>query len=263
MEDFLRALEEEGYRKNTIDTYRRVLRYFLHFLDFYGYDFIDFDEERLYGFFAGKYKTEKSFRTAMSAIQHYLKFKGIKRKLKFIPPDTGEFKEFRPIKEEEYRKIEEKVGSLRSEELKTALLLLIYAGLSPSEIGKLKVSSFGSFLGIPILQEGKIKRFILKDKLAERLKEIREEKLPVSPLVSTRPATIKVTYHRIMKQLNLDLMVSDFKDNYVAELLKRGLPVDIVVEYSGRSLERVSYINRVLNLQSKADVIEKKLKEEK
>ena len=38
------------------------------------------------------------------------------------------------------------------------------------------------------------------------------------------------------------------------------LPLDIVVEYSGRSLERVSYINRVLKLQSKADIIGKKLK---
>ena len=68
---------ENGYKRNTVDTYRRVLRYFRTFLDLYGYDFTDFDEERLYGYFASRYRTEKSFRTATSAILHYLKFKGV------------------------------------------------------------------------------------------------------------------------------------------------------------------------------------------
>jgi integrase len=260
MEDFLSYLAEEGYSKNTLDTYRRVLRYFHSFLDFYGFDLKNFDEEKLYSFFSVRYRTEKSFRTAMSAIQHYLKFKKVKRKLKFQPPDYGEFKEFRPIKEEEFQKLKELVSHLRSEDLQTAMLLIFKTGLSPAEIGKLKVSSFGTFLGIPILQEGKIKRFIIDDEIVERLKKIKEAKLPVSPLLNTRPATMKVTFHRIMKQSSLDLSVADFKDNYVAELLKRELPLDIVVEYSGRSLERVSYINRLLTLKSKADIIEDKLK---
>jgi integrase len=260
MEDFLQALAEEGYKKNTIDTYRRVLRYFHSFLGLYGYDLLNFDEEKLYGYFSVRYKTEKSFRTAMSAIQHYLKFKGIKRRLKFVPPDTGEFKEFRPITEEEFKELEEAIGRLRSEELQTALLLLIHLGLSPSEIGKLKVSSYGLFMGIPVLQEKKIKRFVLEKKLNERLSRIRQEKLPIAPLVSTTPQSVKVTFHRIVKELGKDYTVADFKDNYAAKLLKKGLPLDLVVEYSGRSLERVSYIGRVLNLSSKADIIEKAFK---
>ncbi|RUM44383.1 MAG: hypothetical protein DSY35_02180 [Desulfurobacterium sp.] len=260
MEDFLSYLSGEGYSKNTLDTYRRVLRYFHSFLDFYGFDVKNFDEEKLYSFFSVRYRTEKSFRTAMSAIQHYLKFRKVKRRLKFQPPDYGEFKEFRPIKEEEFQKLRELVLRLRSPDLQTGMLLIFKTGLSPAEIGKLKVSSYGSFMGIPILQEKKIKRFIIDEEIADRLREIKETKLPVSPLLSTRPSTMKVTFHRIMKQSGLDLTVADFKDNYVAELLKRELPLDIVVEYSGRSLERVSYINRVLTLKSKADIIEDKLK---
>lgn len=251
---------EDGYKKNTIDTYRRVLRYFRTFLDLYGYDLIDFDEDKLYSYFSSRYRTEKSFRTAMSAIQHYLKFKGIKRKLKFIPPESGEFQEFRPIKEEEFKALYNQLSRLKSEELQTAILMILKLGLSPAEIGKLKVGSYGYFMDIPVLAEKKIKRFVIDNGLRERFELIRQEKLPIAPLLNVRPATIKVTFHRIMKQLGLNFTVSDFKDNYVAELLKIGLPMDIVVEYSGRSLERVSYINRVLNLQSKAEVIEKKLK---
>ncbi|ADU97194.1 integrase domain protein SAM domain protein [Thermovibrio ammonificans HB-1] len=261
MEDFLQSLIEDGYKKNTIDTYRRVLRYFFSFLSLYNYDLTDFDEDKLCGYFSVRYKTEKSFRTAMSAIQHYLKFKGIKRRLRFVPPENAEFKEFRPITDDEIKRIELALSSLRSQDLQTAMLLIVHLGLSPSEIGKLKVSSFGRFMGIPVLQENKIKRFVINPEVEERLSKIKEEKLPISPLLSTTPSTIKVTFHRIMKQLDRDYTVADFKDNYVARLLKRGLPIDLVVEYSGRSLERVSYINRVLNLQSKADVIEKSLKE--
>ncbi len=260
MEDFLNSLVEDGYKRNTVDTYRRVLRYFRTFLDLYGYDFTDFDEERLYGYFASRYRTEKSFRTAMSAIQHYLKFKGIKRKLRFVPPETADFQEFRPIEEEEFKILYSQLSRLKSEDLKTAMLMIFKLGLSPSEIGKLKVSSYGHFLDIPVLQEGNIKRFVMDYGLKKRLDSISREKLPVAPLLNVHSATIKVTFHRIMKQLGLNLTVSDFKDNYVARLLKLDLPLDIVVEYSGRSLERVSYINRVLNLQSKADIIEKKLK---
>ena len=260
MEDFLSSLIEDGYKKNTIDTYRRVLRYFNSFLNLYGYDLTDFDEDKLYGYFASRYRTEKSFRTAMSAIQHYLKFKGIKRRLKFVPPESGEFQEFRPIKKEEFDALYSHLSRLKSEDLQTALLMIFRLGLSPAEIGKLKVSSYGHFMGIPVLTEKRIKRFVIDDELKERLESLRTEKLPIAPLLNVRPATVKVTFHRIMKQLGFNLTVADFKDNYVAELLKIGLPIDIVVEYSGRSLERVSYINRVLNLQSKAEVIEKKLK---
>jgi len=260
VEDFLKSLIEDGYKKNTIDTYRRVLRYFHSFLELYNYDLLDFDEEKLYGYFSGRYRTEKSFRTAMSAIQQYLKFRGIKRRLKFLPPETSEFKEFRPIGRDEIEKILSQLERFRSEDLVTAVLLIIKLGLAPSEIGKLKVSSYGTFMGIPILQERRVKRFVIDGGLKERLDRIKEEKLPISPLLNARPSTIKVTFHRIMKKAGLDLTVSDFKDNYVAELLKMDLPLDIVVEYSGRSLERVSYINRVLKLQSKADIIGKKLK---
>ena len=260
MEDFLKALIEEGYKPNTIDTYRRVLRYFDAFLSLYGYDLVNFDEEKLYGYFAGRYRTEKSFRTAMSAIQHYLKFKGIKRRLKFTPPETAEFKEFRPIKEDEINRFEEAVERLKSPELQTALLLMLHLGLSPAEIGKLKVGSYGRFMGIPILEEGRIKRFVINDKVKERLDRIKEEKLPIAPLLNVRPPTVKVTFHRLLKQLGLNFKVADLKDNYVARLLKMGLPIDVVVEFSGRRLERVSYINRLLSLQSKADIIEKSLK---
>ncbi len=260
MEDFLKALIEDGYKKNTIDTYRRVLRYFHSFLDLYGYDLTDFDEDKLYGYFSSRYRTEKSFRTAMSAIQHYLKFKGIKRRLRFVPPESSEFQEFRPVNDEEFKSLNSQLSKLKSEDLKTALLMIFRLGLSPAEIGKLKVSSYGHFMGIPVLTEKKIKRFVIDEEIKERLEEKKFEKLPIAPLLDVRPSTIKVTFHRIMKQLGLNLTVADFKDNYVAELLKIGLPIDIVVEYSGRSLERVSYINRVLNLQSKAEVIEKKLK---
>lgn len=260
MEDFLSSLIEDGYKKNTIDTYRRVLRYFQSFLDLYGYELTDFDEDKLYGYFSTRYKTEKSFRTAMSAIQHYLKFKGIKRRLKFTPPETAEFQEFRPIAKEELDFLYSQLSRLKSEDLKTALMMIFRLGLSPAEIGKLKVSSYGYFMGIPVLQEKRIKRFVIDDEIKERLESIKSEKLPIAPLLNVRPATVKVTFHRIMKQLGSKLTVADFKDNYVAELLKLGLPLDIVVEYSGRSLERVSYINRLLNLQSKAEVIEKKLR---
>ncbi len=260
MEDFLKALAEEGYKPNTIDTYKRVLRYFDAFLTLYNYDLVNFSEDKLYGYFSGRYRTEKSFRTAMSAIQHYLKFKGIKRRLRFVPPETAEFKEFRPVKEEEISRFEEEVRKLRSKELQTALLLMLYLGLSPAEIGKLKVSSYSTFMGIPVLQEGKIKRFVIEDKVREELESIKEEKLPISPLLNVRPETVKVTFHRLLKKLGFDFKVADLKDTYVAKLLKMGLPIDIVVEFSGRSLERVSYINRILNLQSKAEVIERSLK---
>jgi integrase len=229
-------------------------------LELYGYSLTDFDQEKLYGYFSGRYRTEKSFRTAMSAIQHYLKFKGIKRKLKFVPPESAEFQEFRPLKEEELKKVREAVDNLRDRELQTALLMMLYLGLAPSEIGKLKVSSYGKFMGIPVLQEKKIKRFIIDEEVDERIRELRQEKLPISPLLRVRPQTIKVTFHRLIKRLGLDLKVSDLKDNYAARLLKFGLPIDIVVEYSGRSLERVSYINRVLTLKSKAELIEKTFK---
>ncbi len=260
MEDFLKALIEEGYKPNTIDTYRRVLRYFDAFLTLYGYDLVNFDQEKLYGYFAGRYRTEKSFRTAMSAIQRYLKFKGIKRRLKFVPPETSEFKEFRPIKEEELSRFEEEIERLRSSDLQTALLLILHLGLSPAEIGKLKVSSYGSFMEIPVLQERKIKRFVINGKVKERLDRIKEEKLPIAPLLSVRPETIKVTFHRLLKKLGFNFKVADLKDHYAAKLLKMGLPLDLVVEFSGRSLERVSYINRLLNLESKAEVIERSLK---
>ena len=260
MEDFLKALIEEGYKPNTIDTYRRVLRYFDAFLTLYGYDLVNFDQEKLYGYFAARYRTEKSFRTAMSAIQHYLKFKGIKRRLKFTPPETAEFKEFRPVKEEEISRFEEEIERLRNPELQAALLMVLHLGLSPAEIGRLKVSSYDSFMGIPVLREGKIKRFVINGRVKEMLDGIKEEKLPIAPLVGVRPETVKVTFHRLLKKLGFDFKVADLKDNYVAKLLKMGLPLDIVVEFSGRSLERVSYINRLLNLQSKAEVIEKTLK---
>ncbi len=257
MEKFLDTLREEGYTKNTLETYRRVLEYFQKFLDFYGFDEREFDEEKLYNFVAFKYKTEKSFRTAMSAIQHYLKFKGVKKRFKFQPPDTGEFKEFRPIKEEEFSTLLQLVDRLRSTDLRISMLLIIFAGLTPSEISKLKVTSYGKFLNIPILQEGKIKRFIINKLLQEELDRRKEELLPVSPIVSTKPSTVKVTFHRLIRQSELEVSMEDFKDNYAAQLIKLGLPLDIVVEYSGRSLERVSYINRVLKLESKTDIIEK------
>jgi len=260
MEDFLKALIEDGYKPNTIDTYRRVLRYFDAFLSLYNYDLVNFDEEKLYGYFATRYRTEKSFRTAMSAIQHYLKFKGIKRKLKFVPPETAEFREFKPVSEEEIARFEEAIEGLKNPELQTALLLILHLGLSPSEIGKLRVGSYGTFMGIPVLQEGRIKRLVINDRIKDRLDGIREEKLPIASLLSVKPANIKVNFHRLLKQLGFDFKVADLKDNYAAKLLKMGLPIDVVVEFSGRSLERVSYINRLLNLQSKADIIEKTLK---
>ncbi len=260
MEKFLDSLREEGYKKNTVETYRRVLEYFRKFLDFYGFDEKNFDEEKLYNFVAFKYKTEKSFRTAMSAIQHYLRFRGVKKRFKFQPPETGEFKEFRLLKEEELSKLLRFIDRLRSADLRTAMLLIVFAGLTPSEISKLKVSSYGKFMDIPILQEGKVKRFIVNRVLREELDRKKEELLPVSPIVSTKPSTVKVTFHRIVKQSGIDVSIDDFRDNYAARLINLGLPLDIVVEYSGRSLERVSYINRVLKLESKADVIEKVFK---
>jgi len=260
MEKFLKALKEEGYTENTLRTYERVLKYFHKFLDFYNYDFKNFDEEKLYSFISVRYRTEKSFRTAMSAIQHYLKFNKVKRRLKFTPPETGEFKEFRPIKKEELKKLEELISTLRSKDLQTAMLMVIHLGLAPAEIGKLKVNSYGIFLNVPVIQEGKIKRFVLNDEINERLKEIKEEKLPIAKLINSSSATMKVTFHNLMKKSNLDLTVADFKDNYVAKLIELGFPLDIVVEYSGRNLERVSYINRYVTLKSKADVIESVLK---
>ena len=260
MEKFLKALREEGYTHNTLKTYERVLKYFHKFLDFYNYDFKNFDEEKLYSFISVRYRTEKSFRTAMSAIQQYLKFNKVKRKLKFQPPDTGEFKEFRPIKEEEIEKLESLIERLRSSELQTAMLMVIHLGLAPAEISKLKCTSYGVFLNVPVIQEGKIKRFVINEEINERLQKLKEEKLPVAKLISSSTATMKVTFHNLMKKAKLDLTVADFKDNYVAKLLKLGFPVDIVVEYSGRNLERVSYINRYVNLKSKADIIENVLK---
>jgi ribosomal protein S8 len=89
---------------------------------------------------------------------------------------------------------------------------------------------------------------------------VREEKEPFSRLVSAPVATVKTAIYRVLKRSGYTLSIADFKDNYIAQLLKRGLPFDIVVEFSSSNLERVSYINRVIMLKSKADFIEESLK---
>ena len=260
MEDFLSNLESAGYSKNTLSTYRRVLRHFHSFLKLYRCSIDGFNEEELAFFLRGYYKTPASMRTAVSAIKHYLRFKGIVRKLNLALPEQESFKEFRPIPPEEMERLKELASSASSKELRLALLLCFCLGLSPAEITKLKVSSFGMFLDIPVLQEGRIKRFILSDTTLRELKAVREEKEPFSRLVSAPVATVKTAIYRVLKRSGYTLSIADFKDNYIAQLLKRGLPFDIVVEFSSSNLERVSYINRVIMLKSKADFIEESLK---
>ncbi|WP_459895131.1 site-specific integrase [Desulfurobacterium crinifex] len=261
MERFLQRLKDEGYSENTIQTYRRVIGYFQRFLEFYGFSEENFDQNKLQSFLSTRYRTKRSFRTAVSAIQRFLKFRNVRLDLKIEFPLSGEFREFREIGEETINNIENEVKTLRSDELKLSLLLIIHLGLAPSEISLLKVSSYGSFLGVPILEEGRVKRFVLEEKINKKLKELKGRKLPEDKLLGVSPGTVKVTFHRIMKKLGLNLKVSDFRDNYVAELLRKELPQDIVVEYSGCSLDRVAYIGRVLFLRSKADIIEANLKE--
>ena len=125
--------------------------------------------------------------------------------LKIEFPLSGEFREFREIGEETINSIENEVNALRSDELKLSLFLIIHLGLAPSEISLLKVSSYGSFLGVPILEEGKVKRFVLEEKLNKKLKDLKERKLPEDKLVDVSPGTVKVTFHRIMKKLGLNL----------------------------------------------------------
>jgi len=256
MEKFLETLKSEGYSENSIKTYERALIKFSRYLKFYGFTEKNFEVDSLIYYLSAHYKSRRSILTALSAIRQYLLFKGLRvRRFKVTVDD--DFKEFKRIDESVFKALETEISRIRKEQLKFGLKLMVYLGLKASQISRLRKFSFKFLNDVPVIEEGNIKRILLKKDFFEEVQEFLKGISLEEPIFVGSYGSLKVTSSRVFRKFGLNL--SDFRDNYVSELLKRGLPTDIVVEYSGVPLNRVSYIYRVCFLKSKVDIVEGKL----
>ncbi|WP_457570361.1 site-specific integrase [Desulfurobacterium sp.] len=252
LKDFENYLEKEGYSQNSIATYLRAVEKFYLFLRFYGFKEKKFDEDKLISFLSSTYKTSGSLKTALSGIRKYLSFAfGIKLSVSVDVED--DFKDFILIEEDKLREFYERAVKSRKKDTKVALVMMFYLGLKPSEIAKLKNFTVKYIDKVPAIDEGKIKRLLIDREVIEVLKEVEANGVVT---LSVNPNSLKVTFFKITGKA---FSLNDFKENYAYRLIKRGLPVDIVVEFSGLSLDRVSYLYRFFTLKSKQDIIGEKL----
>jgi len=256
MEKFLNTLKEEGYSENSIKTYRRALKKLESFMRLHGFDEGSLDLDALVNHLSMSYRSGKSIMTVLSAIRQYLLWKGIRVKRFRVSFEERE-REFRLIDTKAYRDIEVFIGRSRKEEMRLPLMLSVYLGIKPSQILRIRRFSLKELEGIPVIEEGNFKRFITKKGLEERLRAAVFKTPPGERVFNVNYGSLKVALSRISKRFGFNL--SDFLDNYAFRLLERRIPVDIVVEYSGISLSRASYIYRVCFLKSKAEILEGKL----
>ncbi|SNR82203.1 phage integrase N-terminal SAM-like domain-containing protein [Desulfurobacterium atlanticum] len=255
IEEFRKYLQDNGYSKSSVSTYIRAVEKFYLFLKFYGFTEKKFDEEKLVSFLSSTYKTRKSLYTAVSAISRYLSFVFKKRvKIGFDEIFVDDFREFKEISDEKFSEILEMVEKRRKKDLKFALYLILFLGLKPSEIVKISTFRLSFFGRVPAIDENGIKRLIVDDRLLKIIKEMEDENGVVR--FKVKPDSLKVVFFRIVGK---EFSVNDFRENYAYRLLKKGLPVDIVVEFSQVPLDRVSYLYRVLTLKSKQEIIGEKL----
>ncbi|WP_456398004.1 site-specific integrase [Desulfurobacterium sp.] len=250
--NFKKYLEKEGYSQNSITTYMRAVEKFYLFLKFYGFDEKKFDEDKLVSFLSSTYKTSGSLKTALSGIRKYLSFAfGIKFSVSVDVED--DFKDFLLIEDDKLREFYERAVKSRKKDTKVALVMMFYLGLKPSEIARLGKFTIKYIDRVPAIDEGKIKRLLIDREVVEILKEVENDGV-VTLFVNSN--SLKVTFFKITGK---SFSLNDFKENYAYRLIRKGLPVDIVVEFSGLSLDRVSYLYRFFTLKSKQDIISEKL----
>ncbi len=258
MKKFLETLKGEGYSQNSLRTYERALNRFFGYLKFYGFDEKNFDVNSLIYYLSTTYRSKKSILTALSAIRQYLLFRGI-RVPRFKVDFSEDLREFKEIDELTFDTLEEQIKRVRKQHLKYSLKLMVYLGLKPSQILRLRKFSFKFLNDIPAIEEGTIKRLILDKGFSKEIEGYLSNFSPDESFFKGSYGSLKVTSSKLFKKFGLTLY--DFRDNYALSLMKKGLPFDIVVEYSGISLERASYIYRVSFLKSKIDIVEGKLKD--
>lgn len=253
--DFENYLRENGYSESSVSTYKKAVEKFYLFLKFYGFTEKKFEEDKLVQFLSSTYKTKKSLYTALSAVSRYLSFVSGKRvKIGLNDMFVDDFKEFKQISEETFAEILKKIEKRRKKDLRFALYLIVFLGLKPSEIVRIKTFKLSFYDRVPAIDENGIKRLIIDDELLKIVKDMEDETGVVNFKVN--PESLKVVFFRIVGK---KFSVNDFRENYAFRLLRKGLPVDIVVEFSGVSLDRVSYLYRVLTLKSKQEIIGEKL----
>ncbi|WP_457568593.1 hypothetical protein [Desulfurobacterium sp.] len=247
--DFLRG---EGYSESSVSTYIRAVEKFYVFLKFYNFKEKSFDSEKLVSFLSSSYRTPSSLRTALSGIRKYLWFAfGIK--LRVSADFEEEFREFKLIDRQTLRKFLDVSARSRKKSVRAALVMMVYLGLKPSEISRLRRFSIKYIDKVPAIDEGKVKRLLIDREVVDVLREIEVDSV-VS--LSVNPESLKVSFFRLTGK---EFSLMDFKENYAYRLLEKGLPVDIVVEFSGLPLDRVSYLYRLLFLKSKQEIIGEKL----
>ncbi|OMH40468.1 hypothetical protein [Desulfurobacterium indicum] len=252
VEDFKRYLEKQGYSQNSIATYLRAVEKFYLFLRFYGFKEKKFDEYKLISFLSSTYKTSGSLKTALSGIRKYLSLTfGIKLSVSVDMED--DFKNFVLIDDNKLKEFYKKAVGSRKKDTKVALVMMFYLGLKPSEIAKLKKFTVKYIDKVPAIDEGKIKRLLVDKEVVKILEEAENSGVVT---LSVNPNSLKVTFFKITGKT---FSLNDFRENYAYRLIRKGLPVDIVVEFSGLSLDRVSYLYRFFTLKSKQDIISEKL----
>ncbi len=252
VKEFRDYLKGEGYSENSIATYVRAVEKFYLFLKFYGFKERSFDEDKLVSFLSSTYKTAGSMKTALSGIRKYLHF-AFDFKLTISVNVEEDFKDFVLIKKEKLKEFFERAMKSRKQGIRAALIMMLYLGLKPSEIAKLKRFSLKYIDKVPAIDEDRIKRLLIDREVVESLKELEKDGIVC---LSVNPQSLKVTFFKITGK---DFSLSDFKENYAYRLIEKGLPVDIVVEFSGLSLDRVSYLHRFFTLKSKQEIIGEKL----
>ncbi len=255
-EKFREFLLENGYSQSSISTYLKSVEKFQLFLRFYGFEEKKFDSEKLISFLSSSYKTRRSISTAISGISRYLSFL-LKRRVKIDVGSfqEGEFREFREISKEMFQELLLKVGIRRKTDIKVSLYIMLFLGLKPAEIERLGSFRLSYIDKIPAIFETGIKRLIVDTELVEIFRESEDKNSGLISL-NIKRKSLKVIFFRIVGK---PFSIIDFRENYAYRLIKRGLPVDIVVEFSGVPLDRVSYLYRVFTLKSKQEIIGEKL----
>ena len=259
MQGFIELLRKQGYSSNTIETYQRALKRFDLFLKLNGFTEGKFDADKLISFLKAYYRSAKSLKTATSAIRVYLRTKGVNLTNFNFKDDT--FREFRYISDEVFNGFKKAIDEIRREESRLAIRLMVLLGLNPRQIESLTGSSYIDSLPVPIVSGKRFKRLVIHRGLGENLKFIVSGLKPEERILNINADVLKVTFYNLKKKLNINLKVLDFRENYAYKLLKKGLPLSIVSEYSNVSVQRLSYIYRFSSLKSDIEIVGEKLKD--
>ena len=258
MEKFDKYLKSLGLSEETRKAYQRAVRVFKVYLESQGETEKDFREDSLITFLSSRYKG--GLPLIVSAINRYLTFLGLKKKLKI--PKVSNVRDINELSEKDFKALFNSIQLVRSQDLRISFGMMVFLGLTPSQVVLIKKEHLVSSKGNLFIETEKFKRLVLEEDLKKIIEKRSEEINFGENLVSASRETIKVSFHRFMNKFfpEKKLTVKDFRDNYALKLLKLGFPQDIVCEFTGLSQERVGFLFRFKELKSKEEIIETVLK---